>query len=134
MNTIFLVTGETPKHVQFAGQWFANRTANVYADASQVGNAIPEMPVAVLAEDGAKGVVPKLRELSKAKIVHVHLGPEVVRKAQGSDGFYHIECPKGLKDTKDVNFLMRLEGMWRKEKSLGRQPNGRPAIRVPRAS
>jgi hypothetical protein len=130
MNTIFLVTGATPKHVQFAGQWFANRVANVYPNPEAVGNAIPEMPVAVLVEGEVQGVIPALRKLSKSAIVHVHVGASAVRKAQGSERFYHLKASRVV-DPKDVQFLMRLEGMWREEKALGRPTNARQPITVP---
>jgi hypothetical protein len=130
MNTIFLVTGETPDHVKNVGQWFANRVANVYPSIADVGSSIPEMPVAILVEGEVQGVVPALRKVSKAAIVHVHIGPDVCRKAQGADRFAHWETPKKL-NAKDVQFLMRLEALWREEKAIGRPVNDRAPIKVP---
>lgn len=130
MKTIFLVTGETKNHVRTVGQWFANRVACVYQSPEEVGKNIPEMPVAVLVEGDVQGVVSALKKLSKAAIVHIHVGPEAVRKAQWSTRFYHIESNKRI-DEKNVDFLMRLESMWRDEKSLGKPANARSPIHVP---
>lgn len=132
MNTIFLITGETPKHVQTIGQWFANRVANVYPNPEAVGNAIPEMPVAVLVEGEVQGVIPALRKLTKAAIVHVHVGPDAIRKAQGSEQFYHLKSGKTV-DPKNVALLMSLESMWREEKarSRGVASERRDPIKVP---
>jgi len=130
MNTIFLVTGETPDHVVKVGQWFANRVSNVYPSIADVGASIPEMPVAVLVEGEIQGVVPALRKISKADIVHVHIGPDACRKAHGADRFAHLETPAKI-NPKDVQFLMRLEVLWREEKAIGKPVNDRAPIKVP---
>lgn len=131
MNTIFLVTGETPDHVKQVGQWFANRVANIYPSIDDVGSSIPELPVAVLVEGEVQGVVPALRKISKARILHVHIGPTKDRKAQGADHFSWLEAPKKF-NPKDVQFLMALESMWRDEKAIGRPGNAkREPIKVP---
>lgn len=130
MNTIFLVTGRTTKHVQTVGQWLSNRVANVYQKPEDVGNVIPEMPVAVLVNGEVAGVVPALRKLSKAAIVHVHVGPRMGDRAKGVERFYHLKTG-AIVNTRDVGFLLLLEGMWRKEKALGRPANERTPIHVP---
>lgn len=130
MNTIFLVTGETPDHVKNVGQWFANRVANVYPSIADVGSSIPELPVAVLVEGEVNGVVPALRKISKADILHLHVGSDVVRKAHGADRFFHLETPKKF-NPKDVESLMLLESLWRAEKNQGKPANDRAPIHVP---
>lgn len=130
MNTIFLITGETRNHATTVGQWFANRVAMVYWKPDDVGSTIPEMPVAIVAADGPQGVIPSLRKITKADIVHIHAGSEEVRKAQGAKRDYHLETGKKM-DGKDVETLMRLEAIWRAEKSLGKKANGRDPIRIP---
>ena len=133
MNTIFLITGETKNHALTMGQWFANRVAMVYWKPEDVGSTIPEMPVAVVAVEGHQGVIPMLRNEAKTKadIVHIHAGSEeAARKAQGSKRHYHLETGKRF-DGKDVETLMRLEAIWRAEKSLGKKTNDRDPIRIP---
>jgi hypothetical protein len=129
MNTIFLITGETANQVLVVGRWFANRVSNVYPSIDDVGKSIPEMPVAILAVDGPQGIIPALRKITKADIVHIHVGAEDVRKAQGAERFYHLEANKKL--DKDVAFLMGLESIWRDEKALGKPANERTPIHVP---
>lgn len=130
MNTIFLVTGETPDHVKTVGQWLANRVSNVYHSIEEVGNSIPEMPVAVLVEGELTGIVQKLKKVSKSDIAHIHVGSDTANKANGAKRLYHVECGKKIR-ARDVGVLMRLEAVWRSERMNGRPGNDRSPIKVP---
>ena len=130
MNTVFLITGETKKHVSIVGQWLSNRVARTYASPQEVGATIPEMPVAILIEEETAGVVDALRKITKADIVHIHAGPEPFAQAAGSDRFHHLKAPH-KPNPDNVPFLMRLEDIWREEKGHGRGDHESNPIRVP---
>jgi hypothetical protein len=130
MKTIFLITGDTDKHVELAGRWLANRVAFLYKTPEEVSGVIPDLPVAVLAIDGTAGAIPQIRKHSKADVVHLHIGTKEIRKAQGAARFHHVESAKTPKAS-DVDFLRRLEAVWRSEKSVGKEQDGRTPIKLP---